>query len=288
MRTPLYMMWVVAVLLVCPLLAADPNAAGESPQSFAQWMLPGLLDCLAAAGALVGLLGAWALRRLTADMKDRALRDEVYTLLDAGVEQTWETYVRDLKQAAADHKLTKAERQEARQRALASAARIARDPKVAQLLWGLGEQRIAAIIRSIVQARKAAAAVILAALLITGAGCISRPVHLRPALAAEVSAAEIDARVALVNTDANQVADALKDSTAVLLRVYDPNEAALSAQARMALAEVIAIAEQDYRDCRSGTDPPAILDADGCRERLIETHWWLRWLLYTDAETEMP
>jgi len=279
MKTPLYMMLVVVVLLACPLFGADPNARAEPPQTFAQWMLPGLLDLLAAAGALVGLLGAWALRRLTANMQAKEVRDEAIACLESGVEEAWENYVRGVKASAADGKLTKVERQTARKRALNVAASVARDERVRSLLWAMGEERVAAIIRKIVQARKVAPAMLILAVLLFGATGCTRDVRIPDLLAAEVQTAEIEARTALLGSDPNAVAQELRDSIAVLLTVYDPDHAHLSAQARVTVAEVIAIAEADYRDCP--------VDPETCRSGLIETHWWLRWLLHTNAEILM-
>jgi len=119
--------------------------------------------------------------------------------------------------------------------------------------------------------------VILLCLLV--AGCM-KPVNLGP-LAGEVQIAEAEARVALVGSDLEAVVRELSDSTAVLLQVYDPNRAYLDGQARALIAEIIAIAEADYADCVAG-------DPNTCREGLLETHWWLQWLLFTDVEEDMP
>jgi len=166
---------IILFAAACLVSAADPNMAGEQKQqqSIAEVALPHMLNLLAAAGTLLGVLAAWALRRLTANMQAKQLRDEAIACLEAGVEDAWEHYVRDAKTAAEDGKLTAIERQSARKRALNMAAATARDERVRAWLWAAGEEYIAAIIRKIVQARKAAAVIVLAALLFAGVGCES-------------------------------------------------------------------------------------------------------------------
>ena len=166
---------IILFVATCPVWAADPNVAGEQQQqqSIAEVVLPHMLNLLAAAGTLLGVLAAWALRRLTANMAAGQIRDEAIACLEAGVEEAWEHYVRGVKTSAADGKLTAVERQSARKRALNVAAATAKDERVKAWLWAAGEDAIAAIIRKIVQARKAAVVVVLAALLFVGVGCES-------------------------------------------------------------------------------------------------------------------
>jgi hypothetical protein len=100
-----------------------------------------------------GLLIGWLFKLVIGRFKEDALAKEALAALQGGVIQTYEDFVREAKKAAADGKLTKEEREAARNQAIENAKAAASDP-VKSLLIKWGKARLSAYIAQIVAKMK--------------------------------------------------------------------------------------------------------------------------------------
>ncbi len=108
---------------------------------------------LAVLGAVVGTI--WTAFKSLDFMRSRRTERyaEAVRALESGVEQTYEVYVRHIKQASADGKLTSHERRVARERATEFATRYARDRGV-DLIDTIGREYLPVLITRIVRELK--------------------------------------------------------------------------------------------------------------------------------------
>lgn len=105
---------------------------------------------------LAGTAAAALCGTLRSKVKKDGQLDELLHFVEAGVNETWESFARDIKQKASDGKLTRQERREARLKARQFAIDKAKDEGI-ELVERMGSTALDNWIKRIVQEKKSAA-----------------------------------------------------------------------------------------------------------------------------------
>lgn len=108
------------------------------------------------AVTLAGTAAAALCGTLRSKVKKDGQLDELLHFVEAGVNETWESFARDIKQKASDGKLTRQERREARLKARQFAIEKAKDEGI-ELVERMGSTALDNWIKRIVQEKKSAA-----------------------------------------------------------------------------------------------------------------------------------
>lgn len=104
---------------------------------------------------VAGALAVWALAKMLEQVQ-KWKKEKWYAAvecLEAGVEQTYETYVKTLKKHAADGKLTDKERHDAREKAIAAAIEFGKTRGI-KVIKRLTREYLPVLIKKIVRDRK--------------------------------------------------------------------------------------------------------------------------------------